>query len=160
MSNMSELTKLLDQMNDELNELRTTYKKRGQEIFKEAFKEFFDTNPEVHVFGWRQYTPYFNDGDTCTFRNYVDCAFISNAKDYDNIYHGEYVGEDETIWVEDPDYGDTNEEMIPESVKENTEVLRKFLSKIDNNVFLEMFGDHAQVSVTREGFDVQGYEHD
>ena len=160
MKQIAEIEKLFDEMNAEMQALRETYQKRGQEIFKLAFKEFFEANPEVHVVGWRQYTPYFNDGDTCEFRCYAEYAFVSNAKDYENIQWGEYSGDEEGVWVADSDYGDTNPEMIPDSVIANTDALRNLLAKIDEDVFLDMFGDHVQVFATREGFDVQEYDHD
>jgi hypothetical protein len=160
MLQIKKITKLFDQMNGEMAELKASYQKRGQEIFKLAFKEFFEANPEVNVVGWRQYTPYFNDGDTCVFGTTASYAFISNAKDYSNIEYGEYDGEDESVWVNDDDYGDHNEELIPKSVLENAEALRTLLSKIDDDVFLDMFGDHVQVFATRDGFDVQEYSHD
>lgn len=157
---IKELTNLFDQMNLEMAELKANYQKRGQEIFKLAFKEFFEANPEVNVVGWRQYTPYFNDGEPCEFNCYASYAFVSNAKDYTAISYGEYEGEEENIWIDDDDYGDHNEELIPESVVENAEALRGLLSKIDDDVFLDMFGDHVQVFATREGFDVQEFSHD
>jgi hypothetical protein len=160
MKQINEIESLFDQMNAEMEELKATYQKRGQEIFKLAFKEFFDANPEVKVVGWRQYTPYFNDGDACTFNCYASYAFVSNAVDYDNVRYGEYEGDDETVWINDPDYGDHNEELIPESVSANSDALRKLLSKISDDVFMDMFGDHCKVFATREGFDVQEYDHD
>jgi hypothetical protein len=160
MKQITEIEKLFDEMNAEMQALRENYQKRGQEIFKLAFKEFFDANPEVHVVGWRQYTPYFNDGDTCEFNCYAEYAFVSNAKDYENIQWGEYSGDEEGVWVADSDYGDTEPDLIPQSVIDNTDALRSLLSKIDDDVFLDMFGDHVQVFATREGFDVQEYSHD
>lgn len=160
MKQIAEIEQLFDTMNAEMQTLRDTYQKRGQEIFKLAFREFFAANPEVNVIGWRQYTPYFNDGEACVFNCYAEYAFVSNAKDYENIRYGEYEGDEENIWVDDGDYGDYNQELIPVHVASNTAALRKLLSKIDDDVFLDMFGDHVQVFATREGFDVQEYEHD
>jgi hypothetical protein len=160
MKQIAEIEKLFDEMNAEMQALRETYQKRGQEIFKLAFKEFFEANPEVHVVGWRQYTPYFNDGDECVFQCYAEYAFVSNTKDYENIRWGEYEGDEEGVWCSDGDYGDHNKELIPESVEKNADALRKLLSKIDEDVFLDMFGNHVQVFATREGFDVQDYDHD
>lgn len=157
---MKQITELLDQLNAELAELKANYQTRGQQIFKLAFKEFFDANPEVNVVGWRQYTPYFNDGEPCEFNCYASYAFVSNAKDYGQIEYGEYNGEDESVWISDGDYGDLNEELIPQSVLDNADALRSLLAKIDDSVFLDMFGDHVQVFATREGFDVQEYSHD
>lgn len=160
MKQLAQIEKLFDEMNAEMTALRETYQKRGQEVFKQAFKEFFDANPEAHVIGWRQYTPYFNDGDTCEFRCYAEYAFVSNANDYDNIHYGEYEGDDESVWIEDPDYGDFNEEAIPKQVIEHAQALRNLLAKIDENVFLDMFGDHVRVFATRDGFDVEEFDHD
>jgi hypothetical protein len=160
MNQITEIEKLFDEMNAEMQALRETYQRRGQEIFKQAFKEFFDANPEVTAVGWKQYTPYFNDGDACVFRCNADYAFITNAADYGDISYGEYDGDDENVWIEDPDYGDYQEELIPKNVSKNAEALRRLLGKIDDDVFLDMFGDHVQVFATREGFDVQDYEHD
>lgn len=157
---MKQITELLDQLNAELAELKANYQTRGKQIFKLAFKEFFDANPEVNVVGWRQYTPYFNDGEPCEFNCYASYAFVSNAKDYGQIEYGEYNGEDESVWISDGDYGDLNEELIPQSVLDNADALRSLLAKIDDSVFLDMFGDHVQVFATREGFDVQEYSHD
>lgn len=157
---LSDIEKLFDTMNKEMTELKNTYKEKGQNIFKLAFKEFFDQNPEVNVFGWRQYTPYFNDGDVCTFRTDAGYAFASNAKDYLSIDHGDYQGEEEDIWIEDANYGDFNEELIPKSVVKNVDNLRNLLSKVDDDLFLDLFGDHATVYVTRDGFYVEELDHD
>ena len=94
------------------------------------------------------------------FRSLADCAFVSNAKDYWDIQYGHYEGSDESVWIDDHDYGEYNEEAIPNAVATNSVVLRKMLGKIDDDVFLEMFGDHVRVFATREGFDVQEYDHD
>ena len=37
-------------------------------LFTEMSTELFNENPTLMGFGWTQYTPYFNDGDVCTFR--------------------------------------------------------------------------------------------
>ena len=34
----------------------------------EEFKKAFAAHPDLKAIQWRQYTPYFNDGDPCTFR--------------------------------------------------------------------------------------------
>lgn len=160
MQQISDIEKLFDDMNKEMAELKKVYQTKAQEIFKLAFKQFFESNPEVNVVGWRQYTPYFNDGEACIFRSLADYAFVSNAKDYTDIQYGNYEGDDESVWIDDPDYGEYNEEAIPNAVAANSIALRKMLGKIDNDVFLEMFGDHVRVFATREGFDVQEYDHD
>ena len=67
MQQISDIEKLFDDMNKEMAELKKVYQTKTQEIFKLVFKQFFESNPEVNVVGWRQYTPYFNDGEACIF---------------------------------------------------------------------------------------------
>ena len=40
---------------------------KGKDAIHAAFKELFAARPEVLAVTWKQYTPYFNDGDTCEF---------------------------------------------------------------------------------------------
>jgi hypothetical protein len=45
--------------------------------FADMAKEFFTANPTVLAFGWTQYTPYWNDGDVCTFRAQTDYPTVT-----------------------------------------------------------------------------------
>jgi len=158
--NTKEIELVMDDMNAEMAALKATYKEKMQTILQVAFKAYFESCPEVTTYSWRQYTPYFNDGEACTFRCYVDCGFVTNATDYSEVQYGEYDGEEEGVWIDDPDYGDLNEELIPAHVVEHTANLRRMLARINEDVFLEMFGDHCKVYATRDGFDIEEYEHD
>lgn len=155
-----DITKTLEELNSELDAAKNAYRERAKELLNQSFKEFFDANPTVRVFGWRQYTPYFNDGDPCEFQCQLECSFASNAEDYTNIQYGEYEGESESVWIDDGDYGSFNEELIPEDTLGNIQDLRETLMKINEDIFLEVFGDHVTVYATRDGFDVQEYDHD
>lgn len=50
-----------------LNAIRDKMHKDGKVAILEGFKEFFNNHPEAKEIVWTQYTPYFNDGDVCTF---------------------------------------------------------------------------------------------
>lgn len=159
MNSFDDIQKMIDGMNKEISDLRASYQKKTQELFKKAFVAFFDQNPEVTVVGWRQYTPYWNDGDTCEFSCYAGYAWVSNAKDLDNVLaYGEYEGEDESVWLDNPDYGDHGN--VPPTVAKNAEALRRLLDSVADDMYKEMFGDHVTVMVTRDGFEVNDYEHD
>ncbi|MHB8123972.1 MAG: hypothetical protein ACYDG4_17935 [Desulfuromonadaceae bacterium] len=160
MNNITSFKETIDTMNSELAALRKNYQERSQSILKEMFKLFFDENPEVKVVGWRQMTPYFNDGEECVFNTYVEYAFVSNTLDYTNIEYGEYCGDEENVWVEDPVYGSFAKESIPESIRANAKILRDVLQSIDKSAYLDAFGDHCVVCVTRDGFDIRDYNHD
>ena len=51
--------------------------------FPTMFKELFDKSEKIESFSWTQYTPFFNDGDTCEFGVHCDDPYVN----------GEYVGE-------------------------------------------------------------------
>lgn len=159
MSDFDNIQKMIDDMNTEIADLRATYQKKTQGLFKKAFLAFFEQNPEVTAVGWRQYTPYFNDGDTCEFSTYVPYAWVTNAKDLENLQpYGEYAGEDEGVWIDNPDHGDHGD--VPPSVTKNAEALRKLLVSVSDDMYKEMFGDHVTVTATREGFEVNDHNHE
>ena len=131
----------------------------GQEQFFPIFEEFFKAYPGVEYIHWKQYTPYFNDGDACVFR--VDDAGIllseEMAKDYCKKADEDY---NEVDASEDPDYG--NPRYIEEATY-NGEFpkLKEAWGSIPESLFLAAFGDHVQVTVKRDGtVNVEDYDHD
>ncbi len=46
---------------------KAVFEKRMKGAFDEIFKVYFEKCPEVSAVGWNQYTPYFNDGESCEF---------------------------------------------------------------------------------------------
>lgn len=151
----------IDNLIDEYNQAKKQFQQKMKSEFKGFFKQFFEQNPEVTTVSWRQYTPYFNDGDACVFSCYAEYAFATNAEDYEKIRYGEYLGEDpENVWIDDADYGSINEELIPDHVVKNMEELRRILGKVPDEIYLELFGDHVTVYAHKEGFTVEDYKHD
>lgn len=57
----------IDSINQKLKDFETQFKIKAQNIFYQGCEIIFNAYPEVDNFGWIQYTPYFNDGDECTF---------------------------------------------------------------------------------------------
>ena len=87
---------------------------------------------------WTQYTPHFNDGDACVFGLHGVYLFKSK-EDFDNAEDSLYDCEGaEECYGQEPET----------SLSEVEELLQA------------SFGDHAQVSVTREKIDIEEYEHD
>ncbi len=99
---------------------------------------------DVVKFGWHQYTPYFNDGEPCEFG----------------------AGE---LWVqlpEDPeDFDDWQLDLYRLNENHPVHDVAYALSRAVNGgefdvALLELFGDHANITVTREGITVDEYSHD
>jgi hypothetical protein len=129
--------------------------------------EFFDANPNVQSITWTQYTPYWNDGDTCTFSAGTDYAsFAFTAKDGKQlVQHGGIgdlfeAGED----ADEYEYEGTrieDHEKYEKEVAKLEKAVTKFLKSFDDDDLLEMFGDHQEVTINSLGkIKSTDYEHE
>jgi hypothetical protein len=166
---MSDLQNKYDKLIENQIELKKKFQVEAQSLFKDITKEFFDKNPGITAVRWTQYTPYFNDGDTCEFT--VNDPVFTNASE-EELYNvsawGEYEGEDETVWALES-YVLTGTSKWHEETREkvsnvNIDSCHMFAKMINSSemedVMLAMFDDHVVVTATRNGFDVTDYEHD
>lgn len=132
----------------------------------EEFLELLDAilaAPSVHSVRWQQYTPFFNDGDTCEFTVYDPRVRLvgDDAVDKD---------EDDEDWEDDPYldtydmrvYGDNRTHTIKPEFDGIYQALNRLSDSMDafEEFLKESFGDHAEVDATREGFFVGSYHHD
>lgn len=118
----------------------------GKTALSEEFKKVFVAHPDLKAIQWRQYTPYFNDGDPCTFRvTGFEMSLTSIPEDDSKSDYG--IDGFEPTWT-------TKGGRTPagEAVSE--------LARIDDEVYLAVFGDHCRVTATRTGFEVEEYDHD
>lgn len=140
---------------DELTALKEAYDTKlaeeGEEAVKELFKELFDKHPQLVSVTWRQYTPYFNDGDPCYFR-------VGEFET--NFDEDEYDDEDED--EEEAVEEETTEEVVEESVDYDAinEAVGELEGLLPEDVLEHVFGDHVTITATREGFDITEYDHD
>ena len=168
---MSALQEKFDQLIAEQEELRRKFQATAQELFKQTTKEFFDSNPAITAVVWSQYTPYFNDGDTCEFR--VNEPTFTNAPDPENVRWGEYNGDEENVFAvenisyvmtSDRDYYKEDREAIQKAGGIDVDSCEAFSRMIQSSamedVMKAMFDDHVQVIATRDGFEVNDYDHD
>lgn len=164
---MSTIQEEFDKLLQEQQELTKKFQAKAQDLFKETTKEFFDKNPAVTAIMWTQYTPYFNDGDTCEFS--VNEPYFTNAKgdQVDDLTRwGEYEGEDEGVWSESSWGFKYTKERHPETDFSGVDqaMVNKFSGLIQSSdmedVMKAMFGDHVRVTASREGFDVEDIDHD
>lgn len=157
---MSDLKAAFDKLVSEQRELQKKFQETAQALFKETTKEFFKINTNVTAVVWTQYTPYFNDGDTCVFR--VNDPSFTNAPDAHNVRWGEYDGDEEVAADGSEIFVWEGWGQCPDNLNEDS--CREFSSMICSpdmeDVMKAMFGDHVKVVATREGFDVEDHEHD
>ena len=160
-----------DKLLEEQRELRARFQVKAQELFKQTTKEFFDKNPGITAVIWTQYTPYFNDGDTCEFS--VNEPYFTNANEdqmQDITRWGEYEGDEEGVWSEG-DYilTGTGEYASKHRAGMNLQgidaaSISKFSRLLQSSemeeVLQETFGDHVRIVATRDGFDIDDCDHD
>ncbi len=162
-----------DKMLADQVELKRQFQERAQNLFKNITKDFFEKNTGITAVIWNQYTPYFNDGEACTFS--VNGASFTNAPldEIDSVRWGEYEGETEGVWAcdnvynvltSDRDYYKEDADKIRAAGGVDADTCKLFNSAISSremeDVMLTMFGDHVKVIATRNGFDVEDYSHD
>lgn len=125
----------------------------AKKVFHAGARALFEKHPALESFGWTQYTPYFNDGDVCKFRvNSYDPTI--NGLDEEELY--EQGG---TKW----DHKANKEIKLhePTAVYLCSEPVQEFLESIDEDTMEALFGDHAEVTVFRDGqTEVEQYDHD
>lgn len=112
---------------NELLKLKEEFQSNFTKVFKEELKSFFDKFPTVYAVSWRQYTPYFNDGEACEFRK----------PDLDEL---------EVNLVESNDFISFYDFQDANLLKEMKKELHWF-DEIEEEYFRILFGDHAQISI-------------
>lgn len=121
---------------EKVKEARREMERVAKVAFNQGAQELFATQPTLTSFGWRQYTPYFNDGEECVFGANVEEPMVNGVHVYGDEEEGKY-----------------NDKLATEV----TEFLRGF----DEEDLKALFGDHVEVVVERgKDVEVSGYEHD
>lgn len=130
------MTQLFDKLKEAKKRLEDDIRNFGKEAFSEYLKDFFEQNPGVQKIQWTQYTPYFNDGDECVFRYYSAQVKLVGDKEYKDYY----------------DIDDKN-------IKGNLITLNREFENMQE-ILLMAFGDHAQVTASRDKITVDRYDHE
>lgn len=133
---LNELKNSVQKLNDERVAL---VQAQGQAALGGAFKELFEKHETLESVTWAQYTPYFNDGDSCMFSVHG----FRNAKTTDGEEH------------EEPSYGDKLSPAIVADLKAIENAIRGLGSTMEL-----IFGDHKEITASRNGFSVDDCDHD
>lgn len=132
--NRSKVQELINEYTQELKELRIKLVNNFNQTFHPHMVMLM--NGQFESVTWNQYTPYFNDGDVCTFGVHIYDAFVPVGKSGDDpVSSGELYKDDE----------------------EQAEAIESFLYGISEILEL-VFGDHVQVTVTQSGVEVSDYD--
>jgi hypothetical protein len=80
-------------LKNKIAEAKKQMEKTAKEAFTEMVTDFFEENPDLLSFGWNQYTPYWNDGDVCTFSANTDYPSVTMVIDEQEITYDENSGD-------------------------------------------------------------------
>ncbi|CAM5619064.1 hypothetical protein [Streptomyces aurantiogriseus] len=123
-------------------------------------------DPTIVEFGWRQYTPYFNDGEPCTFSAHGTWVRTTDDKDADED-ELEMWGHRSLGKIPGSRNADTGQweygayEGPDEARYHRCKALEKAIEGGHfEHVLLDSFGDHANITVRRDGIEVEFYDHD
>lgn len=157
---------------------------------KKGLKQLFVDFEDLESIGWRQYTPYWNDGDTCDFTVYNDDPDINGeevsewhlkttleqVKNEANFLEAIKELEEQVDQYKDNEWHSTDQyvERITDlrdlyaSKKDQARLkyelkrllaIKKVLDSISEDEYLNIFGDHVQVLVTKDGWRTERAEH-
>lgn len=151
---MSEIIEKIKQELADFNEKKQAMIGELRRKFPELFKHLFGKSNKIDSISWTQYTPYFNDGDSCEFGVYNDNLYIN----------GEY---DDPAWYswrsEYPEYHEELSEKGKVDLDE-CQIVRDFkeiLQSIPDEFYEDLFGDHVMVTIFKDGrVEVEEYSHD
>jgi hypothetical protein len=136
-----------------LDEARREFAEIGARVLVEHFAELFVRHPDARGFRWSQYTPFFNDGDPCTFSSdheYGEILLIDPAADPDD--EPEFVTIEDAGWIE----CDTPEHRRLNEI--NDEFRRHFPDLRDDDME-SLFGDHVRVTIYPDRVATEEYDH-
>jgi hypothetical protein len=151
----------LKAMKEEFAELKKAHLEKSKVMFTNITTKLFDKHPKLVSFGWRQYTPYFNDGEECTFSAHTDEPDINGINGYDVNFGDEmlndYSKERDPVTKQYPKIKNPSYDLELHAAHKDVE---EFLDNIDDSVLRDLFGDHVEVTVKKDGTEVEEHEHD
>jgi hypothetical protein len=182
-----------------LEAVRADIRNAGRAAIAEASASFFERNPGVHGFRWTQYTPYWMDGEECSFSaNEPELDITPQERRLSEGQQGlvklktYYLGEIEKARAfmqggeavagrqarmrnysqKDIDRAEAEIAKVDAVIEkaggleaytritDDFAVISRFIRSIKDSDLELIFGDHVQVFVTRDGVEVEQYDHD
>jgi len=150
-----------------LTELKSHYLDTAKQMFTSGTAELFDLYPALDSFGFKAYSPYFNDGDACTFNIHADISYGLYINGFD--HDGEEIPfesreNDSNIWDKHThwDYSNGYENRV--EVQGDPEIdamiksVHEFIYSFTEDIWEELIGNHVVVRISRDGLETDDYE--
>lgn len=135
-----ELQEILLSYESESKALLQATQGRAGEVFREATLAFFEQNPDIASFGWKQFEPW-RDGEETEFEVF---------KSEDEILINGFS-------VEDMENASKSDSQI-EKHKQLAVKASNFLDGLNDKMLETVFGHGAIITVSRKGIEIEEYE--
>lgn len=136
--------------------LRDKIENEVKEGLGKAIGEILKDSDKIEKIGWTQYTPWFNDGDTCYF------SVNSDDLDINGVDHWEI--EDDQNFFDEKYWSKGSMRKNPMYIEKEGRILEKIkelISSIPEEILQGAIGDHVQVTVDKEGnLKTEEYDHE
>lgn len=155
----------IQEIKDMLEAARKAMRDNVQDAIKGAFRDFFaETDGLVKAVTWQQYTPYWNDGDACTFGVYDPEYVLDESKLDPSLSDAfEYGLEEVSDWdlrsVEESVLRDCTNDGGLGQIRQIRAAVQKLQPAFDEDLMEAAFGDHVTVTATVEGFEIDACDH-
>lgn len=155
-----------------IKQARDKIKVEAQALISAVFEDFFATNPNVYGIGWTQYTPYWQDGDECTFEvNDINVYLTEASLEEHGFHEGDqglltmrayYAREKKNTKVDgiDAQIAAIGGIEVLEKAINAYKPVKSLLKSIDYQYMEMLYGDHVSVLYTKDGVEVEEFEHD
>jgi hypothetical protein len=154
-----ELKNAQKEIQQKMAAMKVELKVLGEKLFKEGAQDIFDAFPRLRSFSWTQYTPYFNDGEECIFGVHADYGMRFRFANEAKVSDSTYFEEDGTGYTE-LSYKVRRGEQEPTEDEAAMLAATELVTGVDEDTMKSLFGDHVEVTITREGIETTEYEHE
>lgn len=173
-----------------IDNLVNKYNKEKEKVEKQVQKEFIPVITDllaksdlIESIGWTQYTPYFNDGEPCTFDVNTYDLLINGDWEYETeelnetiykeieteeelqsvIEENERSGRTENSWYKQPVIGTSHSfpnDSFNSKEHDLLEEIKKVIQSVPDEIMESMFGDHVKVTIFKDGTtETEEYDH-
>jgi hypothetical protein len=126
------IAETLTEFSKEFEEVKAEFTGRARKMFTASLKDLFENNPDLGMIEWEQYTPYFNDGDTCEF----------------GVHQPFFIPVDVRDRTDDEDEYDYRYDCGMEE-NDDMKAVSRFIQNQDD-LMQSLYGDHVKVVVRRD----------
>lgn len=141
-----------------IDDIKTQFadlRKQVQEGFNakllEALQPLFDKYPKLESLSFTVYTPYFNDGEECTYQVNSDYPELNGTDEWD---------EEMPVEIERGSYEDRSAWRATQWQTQATEEFTEIVGSIPDEIFQMAWDNHVKATITRNEITFEEYEHE